>query len=222
MPPWFSEKFHLAALLNPKSVGRIRLSVQISHRSSDAGIVNRIVNEVSQMRRVWIDCDPGHDDAFALVLALFSPGIEVIGVSTTAGNQTLEKTTLNARRMLAALKQTGKVRVVKGAARPLLAEPRACPEIHGGTGLDLPPGPAYDALRARFVALVDTCNDGEAEENGLLTMRATLLREAEGGADVVATGCLTNVALLISAFPEVRSRIRRRATLLPPPSSTSW
>jgi pyrimidine-specific ribonucleoside hydrolase len=160
-------------------------------------------------RRLWIDCDPGHDDAFALVLAFFSPSLTVLGVSTTAGNQTLDKTTLNARRMLAALKQ--RVRVVKGVARPLLAFPRACPEIHGLTGLDLPASASYDALRTRFVALCDEQTEKEKDDatNGLLVIREALLREAVDSVDFVATGCLTNVALLLAAFPEVKNRIRQ-------------
>ena len=52
------------------------------------------------MTRVLLDCDPGHDDAIALLLALASPELELVGVTTVAGNQTLEKTTANALRVL--------------------------------------------------------------------------------------------------------------------------
>lgn len=87
-------------------------------------------------RGVWIDCDPGHDDALMLILAGYSDAISVLGVSTVAGNVPLEATTLNARRILwaAGLKHLA-CRVVPGAAAPLIRPPRCCPEVHGESGL---------------------------------------------------------------------------------------
>ena len=73
---------------------------------------------------ILIDCDPGHDDAMALLLALASPELELLGVSTVHGNQTLDKTTANA------------LRVLELAARGSAAE------VHGETGLDGPDLPA--------------------------------------------------------------------------------
>jgi inosine-uridine nucleoside N-ribohydrolase len=115
------------------------------------------------MVRVWLDCDPGHDDAFALVLALFSPAVSLFGVSTTAGNQTLAKTTLNARRMLAAVGRRD-VPVLKGVSRPLLASRKECPEIHGVTGLDFPPDCA--PLAGAFEALATANDEGERVRSG--------------------------------------------------------
>ena len=86
---------------------------------------------------VWLDCDPGHDDALALILAAHSPAVRLLGVSTCHGNQTLAKTTLNARRVLAMAGVRG-VHVYAGAAKPLLRPPRVCAEIHGASGLDGP------------------------------------------------------------------------------------
>lgn len=148
-------------------------------------------------RRVWLDCDPGHDDAFAIVLALFNSQIELIGISTTAGNQTLQKTTLNAMRML---KLCGSaISVVRGAEAPLVAKPKTCPEIHGSTGLDFPV--ECDHTAKQFAAL---CLEAPiSEENGILHLRNVLMREV-APIDLIATGCLTNVALLIATFPEVR------------------
>jgi uridine nucleosidase len=76
------------------------------------------------------DCDPGHDDAFALLLAGHSPALRLLGVSTVAGNMPLAASTGNARRVLAA-GGLAAVPVVAGAARPLLRAPAHCPEIHG-------------------------------------------------------------------------------------------
>ena len=76
---------------------------------------------------VLIDCDPGYDDAAALILAAGSPALELVGVTTVAGNQTLEKVTGNARRILKLL--GSRAPVAAGARSPLLSDaPRVCPE----------------------------------------------------------------------------------------------
>ena len=86
---------------------------------------------------VIIDCDPGHDDAIALLLALASPEIELVGVTTVHGNQTLEKTTDNALRVLA-LAGREDVPVAMGADRPLVRDLHVAAHVHGDSGLDGP------------------------------------------------------------------------------------
>jgi purine nucleosidase len=86
---------------------------------------------------VILDCDPGHDDAIALLLALASPEVDLVGVTTTHGNQTLEKTTDNALRVLA-LAGREDVPVAMGADRPLARELHVAAHVHGDTGLDGP------------------------------------------------------------------------------------
>ena len=81
---------------------------------------------------VLIDCDPGHDDAIAILLALASPEIEVLGITTVAGNQTLEKTTTNALKILEFTGRT-EIPVAAGAARPLVREPYVAAHVHGET-----------------------------------------------------------------------------------------
>ena len=81
------------------------------------------------MTRIILDCDPGHDDAIALMLALGSPEVELLGVTTVSGNQTVEKTTANAIRVLDHLGRDD-IPVAAGAQRPLVREPqrrRPCP-----------------------------------------------------------------------------------------------
>ena len=90
---------------------------------------------------VIIDCDPGHDDAIALLLALASPELELVGVTTTHGNQTLDKTTDNALRVLALVGRTD-VPVAMGADRPLVRELQVAAHVHGEGGLDGPELPA--------------------------------------------------------------------------------
>jgi purine nucleosidase/pyrimidine-specific ribonucleoside hydrolase len=85
--------------------------------------------------RVLLDCDPGHDDAVAILLALANPAIDLVAITTVAGNQTLERTTENARRVLALAGRTD-VPVAAGADRPLTRELVVAPDIHGASGID--------------------------------------------------------------------------------------
>jgi inosine-uridine nucleoside N-ribohydrolase len=83
---------------------------------------------------ILLDCDPGHDDAIAMLLALGSPELELVGVTTVAGNQTLEKTTANAIRVLELAGVD--IPVAAGADRPLVREPYVAADVHGETGLE--------------------------------------------------------------------------------------
>ena len=85
--------------------------------------------------RVILDCDPGHDDAVAMLLALGNPAIDLVAITTVGGNQTLERTTENARRVLALAGRTD-VPVAAGADRPLARELVVAPDIHGASGID--------------------------------------------------------------------------------------
>jgi inosine-uridine nucleoside N-ribohydrolase len=123
------------------------------------------------MTRVILDCDPGHDDAIALLLALASPELELLGVTTVSGNQTLEKTTANAIRVLDHLGRDD-VPVAAGAPRPLVRERRVAANVHGETGLDgpdLPPPARERSARAR-----DRLDRGDA--SGGARPRSRLLR----------------------------------------------
>jgi inosine-uridine nucleoside N-ribohydrolase len=133
--------------------------------------------------RILLDCDPGHDDAIALLLALASPEIELLGVTTVAGNQTLEKTTANALRILEFVDRTD-VPVAAGANRPLFREPYVAKYVHGETGLDGP-----DLPPARGVPIDEHAVD--------------FLGRHAGGTTLVAVGPLTNVALLLARYPDV-------------------
>ena len=86
---------------------------------------------------VIIDCDPGHDDAIALVLALASPELDVKAVTSSAGNQTPDKTLRNVLRMLTLLKRPD-IPVAGGALKPLMRELIIADNVHGESGLDGP------------------------------------------------------------------------------------
>jgi len=137
---------------------------------------------------IIIDCDPGHDDAFALLLAVASPEVELIGVTTVAGNQTLEKTTANALKVLE-LAGRGDVPVAAGAADPLVRVRDVAAHVHGESGLDGPdlPAPAASPVDRHAVQFM-----------------ADLIRKHGGKVTLVPTGPLTNVALLLALEPDAR------------------
>jgi inosine-uridine nucleoside N-ribohydrolase len=138
--------------------------------------------------RILLDCDPGHDDAIALLLALASPELELLGVTTVAGNQTLEKTTANAIRVLEFAGRAD-VTVAAGADRPLVREPFVAAYVHGETGLDgpdLPPPQSAPVNRHAVDFLADK------------------IREVDGRVTLVPVGPLTNVALLLALHPDAR------------------
>lgn len=137
---------------------------------------------------LWLDCDTGHDDAFAILLAAYHPRARLLGVSTVHGNAPLSHTTNNTLAVLEALGQAS-VEVVKGADRPLQRPPSFAPDIHGETGLDgvtllKPPVTSPSARSIKDVA-------------------ASLLSEPAGTVQLVATGPLTNVATMLIEEPRL-------------------
>ena len=147
---------------------------------------------------IWLDCDPGHDDAMALLLAAHSPGaLRLLGVSTVAGNQSVDKTTHNACRVLDAVGAAPAIKVVRGQDAPLLRPARHDPGIHGESGLD---GSAIlDGVRADPARLVS-----KAGTKGVMHMAESILGHTGGKVTLIATGALTNVALLLALYPEVK------------------
>src|SRR5207245_10102250 len=104
---------------------------------------------------ILIDCDPGHDDAIALLLALASPEVELLGVTTVHGNQTLAKTTANALKLLEFVGRT-EIPVAAGADRPLRREPYVAAYVHGESGMDGPalPPPTTTPVEQHAVAFI--------------------------------------------------------------------
>ncbi len=144
------------------------------------------------VKKVILDCDPGHDDALAIVLACAAEEIELLGITTVAGNQTVDKTTRNALRVLTLIGM--EVPVARGAARPLIRELVTAPEVHGETGLDGAelPEPAV----------------GPREEHAVEFLIRTI-RASPEPVVLVPTGPLTNVALALRIAPDIAERIER-------------
>ena len=127
---------------------------------------------------IILDCDPGHDDAIALLLALASPELDLLGVTTVYGNQTLEKTTANVLRVLE-LAGRSDVPVAAGSEAPLERELVVAAHVHGESGLDGPalPPPTTEPVSRDAVAWI-----------------AEAIRNASSPVTLVPTGPLTNIA----------------------------
>jgi len=142
---------------------------------------------------IIVDCDPGHDDAIALLLALASEEVRLLGVTTVAGNQTLEKTTVNA---ISVLDHAGRgdIPVAAGANRPLVRELHVAADVHGESGLDGVdlPAPARGP-----------------EPTHAIDWIAATLSSSPTPVTLVATGPLTNIALFLARYPELSVRIDR-------------
>ncbi len=142
---------------------------------------------------IIFDCDPGHDDAVALFIALANDAIEVKGITTCAGNQLPEKTFNNARKLLA-LAEREDITVCPGASKPLTRNLRIAADIHGDSGLDGAelPEPTTAAFK------------GKAWD-----FTADIIRNHPEPITLVATGPLTNVAIFLLAYPELKEKLER-------------
>lgn len=144
--------------------------------------------------KIILDCDPGHDDAIAMLLAWGSPEIDLVGVTTVAGNQTIDKVTRNALAVARVAGITG-VPFARGAHRPLVRTVEIADSIHGESGLDGPllPEPTLELDHRHAVDLIiDLVMAGEPGEITL-----------------VPTGALTNIALAARKEPRIVERVRQ-------------
>ncbi len=143
-------------------------------------------------RKIIIDCDPGHDDAIAILVAAAHPGLELLAITTVAGNAELGKTTLNALKVCEIAGLSG-VPVARGAGGPLVRDREAASEIHGDSGMDGPilPDPMLQ----------------ESEEHAVdLIIR--MLMESGGDITLVPVGPLTNIAMAIRREPRIVPKIQ--------------
>jgi len=139
-------------------------------------------------RPIILDCDPGHDDALAILLA--SRHFDILGITTVAGNVDVERTTLNARRIVDLSGQT--IPVLRGCAQPIVRPSRDASAVHGASGLD---GYDFPAPRAPL--------DGRHAVDFIVRT----LRE-RNDVTLVPTGPLTNLAVALRTAPDIAGRIR--------------
>ena len=142
--------------------------------------------------KIILDCDPGHDDAVAILLAGKNEAIDLLGITVVAGNQTLEKTVCNALRVTQWLGID--VPVYGGCGRPIVREKVIAGDIHGESGLD---GPVFPPL------------DRDAQPMHAVEFMVRTLMASDGDITVVTTGPMTNLAMALRMEPRIAGKIRR-------------
>ena len=143
-------------------------------------------------RKIILDCDPGHDDAVAITLAANSDKIDLLGITVVAGNQTLEKTQINARNVCQWLGVD--VPVYAGCGQPMVREKMIAGDIHGETGLD---GPVFPPLTK------------ELEKDHAVNFNIKTLMESDGDITMVTTGPMTNLAMAMRMEPAIIPKIKQ-------------
>ncbi|PTE08276.1 nucleoside hydrolase [Mesorhizobium helmanticense] len=146
-----------------------------------------------QPRKIIIDTDPGQDDAVAILLALGSAELEIVGITAVAGNVPLKLTEKNARK-ICELAGRPDIKVYSGAIRPLVRELVTAEEVHGKTGLNGPDLPE-PKMKLQDQYAVDFIVE-------------TLMKEQSGTITLCALGPLTNVALALIREPRIAPRIK--------------
>lgn len=178
----------------------------------------------SEVTNVWLDCDPGHDDAFAILLCAFSNKINLLGISTVSGNQLIGHMTSNTLKILNSIgfisesktgiktdktlefsecKNIGGIRcpVIEGCGTPFFGKPVTASSIHGNTGMEgdwpLPSKEAYDYVR------------NLSSQNHFTTQIYRHFKDLGKPITILATGPLTNVALLLFNHPDIKVHIEK-------------
>ncbi|WP_066041642.1 uridine-preferring nucleoside hydrolase UriH [Herbiconiux solani] len=144
-------------------------------------------------QKIILDCDPGHDDAIAILLAHGNPSIELLAVTTVVGNQTLKKVTRNALSVARVAGIKG-IPFAAGCARPLVRTVEVAPDIHGESGLDGPvlPEPTLELDERHAVDLIIE----------------TIMSHEPGTITLVPTGGLTNIAMAARKEPRIVPRVK--------------
>lgn len=145
---------------------------------------------------IWLDCDPGNDDAFAILLAAFHPAFKLVGMSTVHGNAPLTCTSHNAVALLDVLGfRQDEIKVYAGSENPLEIAPQHALDIHGDTGIggaELPEHPRISL----------------STDKGYLEAMNDAIEQYKGEICIVCTGALTNFAKLIAKYPQVKGKIK--------------
>jgi purine nucleosidase len=144
-------------------------------------------------RKIILDCDPGHDDAIAMMLAYGNPSIDLLAVTTVGGNQTLEKVTKNALAVATMIRMKD-VPIAAGCSRPLVNEIEVAPDIHGESGME---GPALPEIEVELA-------DGHAVD----LIIDTIMNNPPKTVTLVPTGALTNIAMAARKEPKIVDRVQ--------------
>ncbi len=144
-----------------------------------------------EKRKIILDCDPGHDDAIAMMMAAKHPAIDLLGITVVAGNQILEKNIINALNVCQALGI--ETPVYSGMKKPLMREQYIAADVHGESGLD---GPVFGPLHLK------------AQPEHAVKFIIDKLLESDGDITLVPVGPLTNIAVAMRMEPAIVPKIR--------------
>ncbi|ESK95141.1 cytidine uridine-specific hydrolase [Moniliophthora roreri MCA 2997] len=156
-------------------------------------------------KNVWLDVDPGHDDATAIMLAIHCNNINLLGVSTTHGNADSHCTTINAARCLLAFGAKEHIRVYSGASKPLIRPTKHDPEIHGPDGLggvEGLPGSSDPAVLA-WIAKDVNGKPTRAIEGMAHHIKESWKAGSGKKVTIISCGPMTNIALFVSVYPDL-------------------
>jgi inosine-uridine nucleoside N-ribohydrolase len=142
--------------------------------------------------KIILDCDPGHDDAIAILLAAHHPEIDLLAITTVAGNQSVEKTTRNALKVCS-LANIRHIPIAMGMDRPLVRPAKHAPDIHGESGMDGPHIPESDI---------------KLDPRHAVDLLIELLLRSDGDITIVPTGPLTNIATAMRSEPAIVAKIK--------------
>ncbi|OUM68151.1 hypothetical protein PIROE2DRAFT_39417 [Piromyces sp. E2] len=153
---------------------------------------------------VWHDCDPGHDDAIALMYCLSEPQINLVGISTVHGNQESYKTFKNALRILyitGNISKLKEIKVISGANKPIKRKSQICEEIHGQSGLG---GVDWKEVDKQIEALGINLDEGAKQniENVVDGIHQAYKNSKNGKLTLLITGCHTNIAAYAQKYPD--------------------
>ena len=146
------------------------------------------------MRKIIIDCDPGHDDAVTIMLAYsYEEEVDLAAITTVCGNNTIDNVTHNACIVNSVCEKT--TPIFKGASRPLIGEPIISSKYHGETGMDGPVDHPEIVIRDNQTCAVEAIRD--------------LIQKSDDPITIVALAPLTNIALFIRTYPELAAKIKQ-------------
>lgn len=144
---------------------------------------------------IWLDCDTGHDDAFAILLAALHPDVKLLGISTVYGNAPLSHTTINTLAILKAIGLEQDIPVYAGSSQPFCRPVALAPDIHGESGLD----------GTSCLPIPD--HKPRTDDSAVGAMFKALSGQEPGTPWLVCTGALTNAALMFAVHPQMAAHI---------------
>lgn len=151
------------------------------------------------MKKIILDCDPGHDDMIAIILACSSDEIDLMGITTVAGNQTGDKTFINTLKVLTLINRID-IPVARGFDKPIFRKLTVAPRIHGVSGLD---GADLPEPNIKLLERVKTLDIHAVD------FIIKSVKESDEKVTIVPTGPLTNIAIALLKEPLIKDNIDR-------------